>query len=137
MGRVDENYYYTESLDDIKHNIECLDWMCAFESRNRHTAFEGTFTETIELLKKEQKILAKQHNIDYNDDIDVRIMTEAIRGIGMSKDTANKLINHILKSNIRLSEAEEKFIESISQSNYKSLTQKQDKWLKDIYGRTI
>lgn len=129
------NYYYNESLKDIRHNVECLLFFRKWKMRYKHTQLEKFWDSAVDLLKKEQKELIEKHKNDWDDDVDVKTIEDSINNIAMRKNKAVVMIKQILDSGILLTESEQKFLESVYDSLYDVLTEKQAKWLKTIYER--
>ncbi|NCU32022.1 MAG: hypothetical protein EOM23_03580 [Candidatus Moranbacteria bacterium] len=128
------NELYKGSLTDIEDIIFCIE---AFKDMNKgfaYTAMDGYFDETIVLCRKELKRLIKYHEEKFDEQVDLKVITDKVKGFAMRIDEADYIINQIKNSGIFLTESEQLFIEGLL--NKKTLTNKQANWLKLIYQRT-
>jgi len=137
MNEASSKYYYKESVEDIKHNIECILFFSDWKKRYKHTKLEKYWETTIALLRKEQENLLDLHEDEYDEKIDVKMIEDSLKGIAMRKTRAKDMIKQIVNSGIKLTTAEDDFLVSIYDSMYTTLTDKQASWLQQIYNRVI
>lgn len=128
-------YFYKESLDDIRFNVESIEFFKSLKIAYQYTRNETMFNETLCLLKAEQKRLLEHHKLMYDEDVDVLGLRRLIKNQGMTFGQALDMISQIEKSGIFLSLAERKFIDQIAVAEYPTLTIKQSQWLEKIWSK--
>jgi hypothetical protein len=130
------NDLYKESISNITFNIECIKFFKSLKRKYKYCTIESLIDEAIRLLKEKQKKLAKYHNSYYSDDVDIKQIENAVKGLGMKKAEAMKLISQIRRVT-GLTDAEDKFLSSLERNPANHLSVKQSEWLNNIYTRYV
>jgi hypothetical protein len=129
------NELYKESISNITFNIECISFFKLLKRKYKYCAIEKIIDESLRLLKEEQKKLAKYHNSYYSDDVDIKQIENAVKGVGMKMSDAVKLITQIRR--FKVSDSDEKLLSSIARMTANHLSIKQSEWLNNIYARVV
>jgi len=129
------NELYKESISNITFNIECIEFFKSLKRKYKYCAIEKIIDESLRLLKEEQKKLAKYHNAYYSDDVDIKQIENAVKGVGMKMSDAVKLIAQIRR--FKVSDSDEKLLSSIARMSSNYLSVKQSEWLNNIYARVV
>lgn len=122
------------SLDDINHNIECLLFFENYKIKHKYTGHESFFDQIIKLLKKEQKELLAKHKKEWDEDLDLNLIKEKMTG-KYKNSRYFKIIKEIIDAEITLTDKEYSFLEQLINGTYKTITERQVKWLMSIYAR--
>ena len=129
------NVIYKESISNITFNIECISFFKSLKRKYKYCTIESLIDESLRLLKEEQKKLAKYHNSYYSDDVDIKQIENAVKGVGMKTVDAVKLIAQIRR--FKVNDADEKLLSSIARMSSNYLSVKQSEWLNNIYARVV
>jgi hypothetical protein len=129
------NELYKESISNITFNIECISFFKSLKRKYKYCAIESIIDESLRLLKEEQKKLAQYHNSYYSDDVDIKQIENAVKGVGMKMSDAVKLITQIRR--FKVSDSDEKLLSSIARMTANHLSIKQSEWLNNIYARVV
>jgi hypothetical protein len=126
---------FKESISNITFNIECIEFFKSLKRKYKYCAIEEIIDESLRLLKEEQKKLAQYHNSYYSDDVDIKHIENAVKGVGMKMVDAVKLITQIRR--FKVSDSDEKLLSSIARMTANHLSVKQSEWLNNIYTRVV
>ena len=128
------NDLYKESISNITFNIECISFFKSLKRKYKYCAIETFIDEGIRLLREQQKKLAQYHNSYYSDDVDIKHIENAVKGMGMKRIEAEKMI--VVIRRFKLTESEDKFLSSLERMT-SHLSIKQAEWLNKIYAECV
>jgi len=126
-------YLYKSSISDIVFNVENIEYFRHLKTKFEYSLLGAQFAQTLRLLKNEQKLLLEAHDLRYCEKVDVGLIKDNLKSIGMRKSKALTMIGQIERSGLMLRESERVFIRGIKESSYGTLSIKQAEWLNKIY----
>lgn len=135
MNKTIGQILFEGSHEDIVFNVEGLVYFETMIRKYRFTKIGLLFEEMYDPLLAETKDMISYHNVRYKDDIKLSQIKDLVKGLGMKKEEAMTIIKYIKESGKELRDNEIAFLDSLESSNFTRLTDKQSKWLRDIYGR--
>ena len=130
-------YLYQSSLDDIRFNIENIEYFRHLKVKFEYSHLGNMFTHTLRLLLNEQKLLLEAHNLRYCEKVDIKAIQDNLRNAGLRKSKAIEMIGQIERAGIVLRERERVFIDGLKGNGYKTLTPRQTEWLNRIYAEVV
>ena len=135
MGVEDE--LYQGSLMDLSFNVECILFFEEINKKYRKTKLDSFFSETVRLLKKEQKIFLARHLERWEEDVNVADMRNVFLGLGIFTKDALGIAEQIHKTGVDLTYTEYKFLNNLPSWRGKHLTKRQSEFLMSIYKKAI
>ena len=130
-------YLYQGSLSDIRFNVENIEYIRQLKIKFEYSQMGMLFTDVLNLLLNEQKLLVEAHKLRYCEKVDVKTIQDNLRNAGLRKSKAIEMIGQIERAGIVLRERERVFIDGLKGNGYKTLTPKQTEWLNRIYAEVV
>ena len=124
---------YYESIDDIKHLMLLKYEFQAMYRRHIYDSMGDSFKEMILETEKAIKRYAQDHNKQFQDRVNLRMLENIVTRRTMKKTDAEIIINAIEDTKYRLNKWESDFINSVINSQYVTLTERQAIALNTIY----
>lgn len=126
---------YRASLEDINIYVENLEYFKQLERKYKYSELGMVLSETVRLAKDELKRELKIHEHEFEEKVNVNLIIDRLKGIGMRIKDVKTLIEYIDKTNYEIVGSEQVFINSLRRSTFDTITKKQAKWLNDIYAK--
>ena len=131
MGGV-ADYFRISILNDIYFDLEQLEIFKGLDKEHYYDSDWKDFRSTISLLNDHKDRLVKKYKEEYGEKPSVAGMVVSIRRVNkVNKIQAEQLIEAINDLGYVPTDKEAEFMESIG--DYTILSEKQSKWLQDIY----
>ncbi len=126
---------YEDSLDDIEFYIKSSILFTGLKAKYKYTRIEDNIDDILEELNKKIKDAVNYHKKTYGEEINVSIIKNMLKGVGMKIKDALVMVDYIEATRRKISDRDRDFINTIKISRHSRLTSKQEQYLKGIYQR--